>query len=307
MQPPSREPDPLAGAPAAPAGADQQSRRRLWSLGDFTTSVVLAVIGVGLGVFAFVLYPSPGGLTEPSFATLDLTSAAPVGNIDYDVRQLSAGIARVTVEITLTTTSYPAGQPPAKLYLFPPPGVHFTTCPSGYCLYERSVNLYESGRVLSFAATPVFTGSSNDVPAAFATFDIHAAGFGLAFSPVDASAALPEIVYTGPGTPTLVTEYESATSAGRYDWSAFPPEDVTATKLFWDEPVVSGAAQGRVTAGVDAANQQKNSNDTFFAGALLGLAGGALLSALQEGLHTRADRRARARRAASQTAAGQDA
>ena len=111
---------------------------------------------------------------------------------------------------------------------------------------------------------------------------VRADDLGYAFNEVTAAAAIPRLYYVGPGSPFLVTEYDRVPSPNRYDWSAFPPTLSYGTEIAWEEKVTNGAAQGRVSVGVDHANQTKESNNTFIAGALIGLAGGALLSAIQE-------------------------
>lgn len=98
-------------------------------------------------------------------------------------------------------------------------------------------------------------------------------------------AAIPEVLYYGPGSPTLFTEYDNAPLGSNYDWSALPTLFGNGTKVLWSEPVTGGLSPGRIAVGINQANQTKNSNKTFFAGALIGLAGGALLSAVQEALH----------------------
>jgi hypothetical protein len=51
--------------------------------------------------------------------------------------------------------------------------------------------------------------------------------------------------------------------------------------------VAAGITSGRIATGVNHLAQAADDHRTFFAGALLGLAGGALLSAVQEALHAR--------------------
>jgi hypothetical protein len=74
-------------------------------------------------------------------------------------------------------------------------------------------------------------------------------------------------------------------SASSYDWSAFPTLFANSTYAMWDEQVPASMADGKAAIGVDHANQAKDANMTFIAGALLGLAGAAFLVAIQETLH----------------------
>ena len=49
--------------------------------------------------------------------------------------------------------------------------------------------------------------------------------------------------------------------------------------------MTGGRIPGRAAVGINHAEQTTDDNKTFVAGALIGLAGGALLSAVQEALH----------------------
>jgi hypothetical protein len=117
------------------------------------------------------------------------------------------------------------------------------------------------------------------------TFLIRAHDFGYVSDGINASAAIPAVTYLGQGSPLLETAYYDATAVTSYDWSALQPEFENGTTALWDEPLVSGATQGRIAVGIDHANETKDNDKTFIAGALIGLAGGALLSAVQEALH----------------------
>jgi hypothetical protein len=117
----------------------------------------------------------------------------------------------------------------------------------------------------------------------FASVLVRASNFGETFNGVTASVAIPAILYKGPGTPTAYVEYRIP-SASSYDWSAFPTQFANAAFASWAEVVTSGNVTGRAAVGINHANQSKDDNKTFLAGALLGLAGGALLSAVQEAL-----------------------
>jgi hypothetical protein len=121
-------------------------------LGRQRTPIVLAGVGLALGLLAFWLYPRPGELPNPSYDTVTVTSKFPVGIIDYSVDQ-----------VTSATT-----------------------------------------------------------------------------------------------------------------------QRVSDATVVWNEQVTGGEAAGRVAVGINHGNQAWNDDKTFIAGAFIGLAGGALLSALQE-------------------------
>ena len=261
---------------------DQPQRRSL--LRKFLRSIALAVIGGVLLVVALFLYPSPSELSTPSYATLDVRSSFPLQTIGYIVNQVSPSIAMITIELVLPTgVLHPPSQASsAYIALFPPPGIAFKSCSAG-CTFNRADNVYEWSGTVDINSEYNFGGKLTGVAAA--TFLIRAHDFGYVSDDVNASAAIPAVTYFGQGSPLLETAYYDATAVATYDWSALQPESAIGSRALWDEPLVSGATQGRIAVGVDHANETKDNNLTFFAGALIGLAGGALLSAVQEALH----------------------
>jgi len=283
-QTPRKSPRPasLAGtkAPAShPAGS-----RRPWK--KILTPIVLALIGGGLVLWAVVLYRSPSEPSATPFATLEVKSLSEVGKIAYRVTPESPSITRISAEIQLTfgTRGRPAKFSDQYIIVYLPPGVTFQTCPQGYCTFLRQRNQYESYLPLKFKT--VTSGLPKPTEEAVADFFVRADGFGYSFNAITALAAIPQVFYEGPGLqPTLTTAYDNAPDASSYDWSAFPPEASNSIGAVWDEPVVSGATQGRVAVGINHANQEKENKETFIAGALLGLAGGAFVAAAQEALH----------------------
>jgi len=128
-----------------------------------------------------------------------------------------------------------------------------------------------------------FTSPNGTSGIAFADFYVRAHSFGGTHNDVNASVVAPAVIYHGSGTPTLLTQY-NIPDAARYDWSVFPLDFASSTFATWSEPVTSGQISARVADGTDFANQGKDNYHTFLAGVILGLAGGALLTALQETL-----------------------
>lgn len=281
-QPPLKSPRPAA--PTGPPASRPAKRRRSWK--KILTPIVLALIGGGLVLFAVVLYRSPSEPFTVQFATLEVKSLSEVGKIVYTVTPESPSVTKISVEILLTfgTRGRPADISRQYVIVFLPPGVTFQTCPRGSCTFIRDQNQYEWYLPLNFKT--VTSGVTKPTGDALVNFFVRAHGFGYSFNTITALAAIPQIFYTGPGAaPTLTTTYDNAPTASSYDWSDFPPEASNSIGAVWDEPVVSGATQGRVAVGINHANQAKENNETFIAGALLGLAGGALVAAVQEALH----------------------
>lgn len=270
--------------------------RPLWN--KILPPLVLAVIGVALLLGAIALYTSPSELPTPPYATLDLESTFPVMDIAYTVNQISPTIAEIEIEVDLPGKAPPVGAPTADFYFYPPLGTVFRTCPSEqftttgvpttapYCL---NVNPREAWvQPLIFRPNPKLGGFYG---VAFADLFVKAHSFGVTFNGVTASAAMPQVIFqnSSGAAPSVYTTY-NIPSASSYDWAAFPTVLVTGTSATWDENVSGGVLDGRAAVGTDHANEAKDNSKTFVAGALLGLGGAALLSAVQEALHAN-DRR----------------
>ena len=120
---------------------------------------------------------------------------------------------------------------------------------------------------------------------AFVDLYVNARVFGVTADGVNASAEIPKLIYSGPGTPNLLTRY-NIQGASLYDWSTLPPASATNSHAEWlQQTGGNGILPDLVAAGINHANQSRDNDLTFLAGALVGVAGGALLSAVQEALH----------------------
>ena len=242
------------------------------------------MLAVGFLLGALALYSSPGELAAPPFATISLTSTFSIAEILYTVTPVSSTIADITIAVNLphNVSSVPARAPAAKLYLEIPSGATFQTCPPPSCGFVRGDDEYSWFQPLNFDGQDQGSGDTD----ATATFTVKARNFGYVLNDTNASAAIPRVVFLGPGSlaPILYTKY-IVTSADNYNWSSFQPQLTSTREIAWDEPVAGGDTQGLAASGVNYANEAKDSDDTFLAGAFVGLAGGALLAALQEFLH----------------------
>lgn len=261
------------GHPAGPGGS-------WWK--KYRTAIVLAAIGLVLFLVTAGLYPSTAQLPVPLASTLALQATRPVASITYEVDQTSSSVAEIKVTVLLPVGAPipPATTPVVGLVVSPPIGTSFTACPAPAC--KSDSNGVSSWKVL-LAFRP-FTGPNGTSGIAFAHFFVRAHGFGGTYNDVNASVVAPAVIYHGSGTPTLLTQY-NIPDAAKYDWSVFPLEFASPTFATWSEPVTGGQITARVADGTDFANQGKDNYHTFLAGVVLGLAGGALLTALQETLN----------------------
>lgn len=126
--------------------------------------------------------------------------------------------------------------------------------------------------------------------AAFVDLFVNAHDFGVTFNGVIAAAAIPQVYFkNSSGAPPVFIQY-NIPLASSYDWATFPTEFANGTLAVWYEDVSGGTLDGRAAVGINNSNEAKDNTKTFIAGALLGLGGAALLSAIQEALHAN-DRR----------------
>ena len=261
---------PKASGAAASAGPPASPAARLWSWAREHKALVLFCLGVLLGVAAFVLYPSAAAeVPGPAVPWVGVQSKVAIAEIDYSVR-VSSGRTRIDIAMQRDPLG-PASVSRAVSVILSP------------------VLPYGMGRTVLFGHSP---GAEAAVH-----FTVNAADSGMSFNGTTAAVAIPRIVYHGPGTPALVVTYPIP-SASSYDWSSLPPIKVTSSSATWTTATgqadvgvqAQASAPGQVAVGINHARQTTDSNKTFAAGALLGLAGGAILSAVQEALHARDSR-----------------
>jgi hypothetical protein len=232
------------------------------------TPLVLFGLGVLLLVLALVLYPSATTTEVPgtSVPFVGFVTDVAISEIDYAVTRTSSGTTLVEIKMGLD----PFGRVPRFK-----PEVDVTWSP------------FPPGGV----TRKMIFGQSRFV---VAHFTVNMADFGMSFNGLTASAAIPKIGYIGPGTPQVLVTYPIP-SASSYDWSSFPTTSITSSHAIWETATVKtpvgvhaeASTPGQVAVGINHARQASDSNKTFVAGALLGLAGGAILSAVQEALHAR--------------------
>ena len=246
--------------------------------------VVLGAVGVVLLLISFFLYPRTTELPSPAFPRLAVSTTFPVAFIDYSVVQVSPAIAEMKISVVLPTSTQgpPAGAPSPVLAVSPPFGTGFRDCHLPACIVK--------GHGITAASVWFerlnFRPETGSGATAVADFFVKAQSFGVTSDGINASAAIPEILYQGGGQPILLTLYHLR-SASSYDWSDSQAAEVTSTTAQWQTDVGNGDTPGREAVGVDHAAQQSDDIKIFIAGALLGIAGGAIIAAVQEAMPSR--------------------
>ncbi len=294
LAPPApREPPPPAPSPPAQAAAPHRGdvlRKRLLQK-KVIRPAALAAVAVLAGVLALILYPSRTQLPAPTYTTLQLVSPFAVEAVNYAVYQEPA-VAKVEIWV-LYTDGQNASRPPAgqraALFVFPPIGTTFATCPAHLCFASRDGTSYwEEHLTFRQAVGPSILPDVNG-PGMYASFDLYlkSSNYGAISDGATAAAALPKLLLYGntPGQPNLLTRYRLQ-AANTYDWPTFPPAFSDSTSAEWLEQMTSpGDIPDLEATGVNHGVQAQDNDLTFLAGALVGVAGGALLGAIQEALH----------------------
>ena len=248
-------------------------------------SAVLLAVAAALVVVSVLLYrwSSPAESPAPEYPTLTVTTPLPVGIIGYAV-DAQSGELQVSVELPNPgNLALDAQAGMATLAL--PNVAAFGRCPGLVC------TTLQGAAVLGQAPKPqqqqpLIVKVNSSPLVAVAQFPVPAAGFDVTSNGVTAAAALPQVFYQGPvaaGTagPMLEAEY-TIPSAGSYDWSALPPQFAQGNKAWWFETFDNKEVAGHAAVGIDHSSQAADDGKIFAAGALIGLAGGALVWAVQE-------------------------
>jgi hypothetical protein len=233
---------------------------------------LFAVIGVALGIVAWTLLPMRVQPSPPVPPTLFLH---PIGsNIKiFTVHYFVSGTGRIRHVKVFIEGRPLRGKDSSPALLFITPKVATAN------LSPAGGSLGRGGFYFSFTRRTIFSVS----------FDVINQPFGYVEDGLQAAVAIPALTYDSPvGAPTLLASFD-VPDAGQYDWSADPPNEISDA-IYWRQTAFGGTLPSRIAIGIDHAEQSTDDRDTFIAGALIGLAGAALIAALQEALHTQLTR-----------------
>ena len=91
---------------------------------------------------------------------------------------------------------------------------------------------------------------------AIAYLFVKAHDFGETYNGVNASVALPQVQYNGPGSPGIAIQYHIP-SASSYDWSSFQTLFANDSYAVWPEQLTNGFVAGRDADGINFTNQEQ--------------------------------------------------
>jgi hypothetical protein len=258
------------------------ARRRLRWWKRFRRSIILVFLATLFALGTVWLYQPTGELGVLDSPILAIISNRPIAIIQYQASQISSSTAKIQILLQLPVGKAvpPPGTAVTGLVVGLPIGTSFTTCPASACKTNPEQDISSWKVFLAFKA---HTGPYGVVGMASADFYIRAHSFGGTYNDAYASVSIPGVTYEGSGTPTLVTQY-NIPDAFDYDWPVLPPVFSNKTFASWDEQVTGGQLGAEAASGINYPNQSKRNFDTFLAGITLGVAGGAVVSAIQEAL-----------------------
>jgi hypothetical protein len=257
--------------------------------------LVLSVLGVALGLVAyFVVYPSPEtGIPVPTYSKINIETSVPIETVVVNIYP-----GRISVAVVLPDGAHiPPANTKEDIRIELPNGANFYNCSD--CLDFQGPAAFG---VPSYATDKLtlshrYFGYSASLLGADVSFQATPTYFGMDFDGSNAYAAIPEITLKGPrlgGYHEWLFANFFIPSASSYDWSSSPPSSVDSSSVHWMEELKTDDIAGQTTVGVNHSREANDATLSFLAGALIGLAGAAILSAIQEALHILTDTRAAA-------------
>jgi hypothetical protein len=206
---------------------------------------------------------------------MQIDTTVPIDVFGVTVRQNTPTLASVVIAVDLVKSA-PARPEIGSILLHLPIGMKFYCDPTVYCQNRTSISPSAEIEPLRFKA-----GTATCV------FLINAHNFSINSDRINAYAAIPDIILRlkgqGSENPTMGISFRIP-SASSYDWSS-PANERKASEVEWIESLTGGETAGRVIDGTNHTRQRTDANLTFLAGALIGVAGAALLISIQEAMH----------------------
>jgi hypothetical protein len=298
--PVARAPTPPAGSPRPsasgegmpePRGAAQVSKPHGRVLRRLVILLGLALVGIAAGAWAIAHFPEHSPLVNPTSFEVDIESKTPLDTVYLVVSRVGQSTYQVTVHMTART--YADGQNEGDLSIYVP-GDFPVSCSSGvsYCSYQPGYVPSLVGYTTMTEPIIIFLDRFNRLY----TMTIQDPQFGFAGNGESAVAELPTIEGTGLATTAFDVGYDNIPNAHEYDWSIPPQVYSTASLVYWPEGPANVSSSGAMVqsvevTGTDPQAQAQDDLDIFISGILLGVAGGAAITVVQEGLHMIFDNR----------------
>ena len=176
----------------------------------FIVPLILAAIAITLGVTGFLLLPSEQELRTPRPVTVAVLSQEQPSVVTYAVTHLHGSDYHLSVGVGIfANPPHAVVNTLVAIQVTLPVGVVTDPCLRPECSAAAGIYVLSRQRRFTSSSLREFT-----IP-------ITAREFGYTANGTDASVVMPEVFYTGPGTPKLVVHYKLPSASG-YDWASFP-------------------------------------------------------------------------------------
>jgi len=275
------------------SNSGQSRRDHLSKYGKYTkysTPAALTFIGLAFLAAALWLLPAPGQTPNPASTIVYVDTKIPVNYFKYQVNVKGPGEYSINVLLLTSPASVAAGST-ATVDIFIPKGLQFGDCARlGFADCQRRPETGGMGGLPGVAGEWTIKPSATTGGAYDLSVSVSGNNFGYTNDDVQESVAMPDVVFSNTQVNCeLDIVYVALPDSQSYDWSSFPTALNTTSFASWIEQVSNGIAPARIVVGINHAAQERNDRYTFIAGAFVGVAGGALIGALQELMHAWAD------------------
>jgi hypothetical protein len=242
-------------------------RRNLRRVGGFL------VLAAGAGVGGLMLFPSAQLPHIVPGYWVQVTGGGRVIGLDID--EFHRG-SSVELKLAASVTH----SPPARSVEFSVDAVDLRDVMAG-CGPKASVIDYEIGDPTALSRvrvrTQFATKGGSDLRVGVATLTLHGPGLGWVASDGRIAAQLPAVRGLGKGATMNITYH--VPDAANYDWSGNVPIPLTPGAL-WTS-VAKSATTVSTASAIDESVVRSDNTNTFIAGALVGVAGSAVIAAAQ--------------------------
>ena len=280
------QPKPDPGADAIDAAASEVPKARTHLPRRLIIVVVLALASLATGMWAIVLFPDRPPIINPTPFTIMLV----LTRSDYTLGDIYLDISPSTGSVKVTASTVVESAPSANkvagvltIYIYNNFPVR---CSSGAGCHSMPGQ--------TFMMVPISARNSGRNY----TATIEDPRFGFTSNGESAIAELPAVAgikigKSQSGSPNLLNVKYVVRNPDTYDWSLPPTLRSPGGSLTWTEPLSNSFWETEPTeiTGTNHQAQAQDVRDTFVAGILLGVAGGAAIAAVQEGLHMLLDNR----------------
>jgi hypothetical protein len=235
---------------------------------------MLLGVGVVASASSYAIRPDRADVIGPAFSSVLVESEAPIAILDFEVHRDEPDTSTVFISAKVFTGGSGA----------PPDGSIFFTFPRD----AEPAECVEPRPCLHLKDSYFWTAALkyDDLGSATVTIPVRGERYAFDDNGVSAAAALPEVEYQGNPDSQLNVKY-AMDDPSAYDWTGIPPSVLRPGFIVWTEQVDDGRVDPQVVTGLDRTAANRDRSSEFLAGALIGVAGGAVVGALQEALNVR--------------------